>query len=1718
MSGDEAAQWLLDRGIPPVGDTATLRAAVNAGLMAERAATAQAGMAEQQSTAPGLPEPDGTIGGIPREQLFDPAFEPGSLNVTQLREVLRCLNQPTAGRKAQLMSRLQELLDNNAIAAARFSGRGGPEVPPASQRSRGNSHTLGQPRSFARQDVDQDAWQVREERRVQSLVDGLQWEEVLAELRARGQDVVGSEMDVREQLALIMLVDRRRAIREGQRAAGMHFLDQQVARMSNEEIAGELQRLGITAEGLSRPELEGNLVTASWQVQARKEAQLRDLVDVEEEQEEGPKHQIFSSTYHMLTSLTQRLRVAVICGGPNRESPQSLASARTVVDALRTQPFPEQQEQLEAILYEGSHLEEIEILRSHGVSVEVYYIDRRLEAWRIPAAFVYCSSPLEFEPRLAEGAEALGPLSAMAEDIKQRCDIALPAVHGKLGEGGELQRVLESADVEYVGSQSGACERAFNKAYAREQLARAGFPVLEQHAISRADFQSRGKLLDEAQERLEAWTRSMEMDQEEGVTVVKPADGGGGLGIVVARGLSDIIAAADELVHSEMTEQVVIEPKVLGAVEFSVCVIQTPKGVIALPPSTVHTKDVEVELAEAERERHMNEIKQEVGHVPVTFVLDDEMPETVYDYRKKNLPLAEVCVEAPASLPAPAIQGIRRSAERAFVELGLRDFARFDGWLLIDAPAFVKEAMERFVIDGHRPYVNLPHEQELPGALPGVFHDRFYGGKSFTEADLTPEARVQIDSQMNEDIFYHYGRDRYVTASQLAAFEATEAETREEDAIFDGHLRGQQNGPPPLDWPLDPQKVLHGEFNAAIPLIMLPPTAYSLEPERLTALDAGALIFSEVNPFIGLQTCGPALQQAAAAGMSIRNFLRTLLNNGLSRLHRPPLPPEGEGGCLDPLTSVQLERFPQLQRIMNGEGQLTDAEIVELLVSAGHPGDTLFDIMRAAGGAPEPSAGKPSPAAESEPLALEGTGFEDELGGSSDEFDDVEAESTDSDDELDSDNELEGADDELDLHQATDGNASDDDISLSWAQAAAVAHIDREELPRGATATSSADADDVGLSGEQSAPATETGGQDAYKAAAGEPGAGAAELELPDGRGEALGDMIGILDDVGDESGMEALAEASGFDRDLRAQELQRLEEIIARVALSPAAVPRKKRQRIYILCGGDSAERHVSLMSAVSTWLHLRRSPDFEVTLFVVSPAHAGLQARERRQQLIKQRNALLGLGIREEELDPELSLTAIRHPEPPSLEPLGQRMVWAVPHALGLRSSVEDVVEACERLDRVRGTVPGELGSAARERRDLHLQISWELEVVGAVGVAASYEGLMEPQTTVCDFDVFVRSAQDSKAVVFNLVQGALGEDGSLQLVLEEAGVAFTGSHELAASACSNKIDTAEHVQELGRDGIHAIPLFEVSLKDLIRFVGKPDRFEPALVQVRDNLQLDPAAALCIKPACEGGSVGVMRIEEPEEFQVYATAILQEWPVVPAELVAGADAPLPMPTEPPALFVIQPFIASDRVLLKEGDDGSVHVKVVDVSGFVEVTVGLYGLCGAMHAMTPSVVVKDSDLLTHEEKFGVGAGATLTPIPASIAPPVVVQAAQGRAEVLANSMGVSGCARLDAFMSRQDGSLYVLEVNTVPPLLPGSPLFQQGLLESPPIYPEDFLRYQVLVALDRGNHQPLQDDADDEVSSGGQGDDFDFMFDEDQVHSTGDFKLDELDWIEAVS
>src|SRR5947207_15996065 len=128
--------------------------------------------------------------------------------------------------------------------------------------------------------------------------------------------------------------------------------------------------------------------------------------------------------------MTDRIRVAVIMGGRSSEHEISLASARSVVEALD----PERYETVEVAIGRDGRWE---LPSGNG---------------RLPAALEPGSDP---ESRPGETLPVPAKSRAVATTLAE-VDVVLPILHGPFGEDGTVQGLLELADVPYVGAGHGA--------------------------------------------------------------------------------------------------------------------------------------------------------------------------------------------------------------------------------------------------------------------------------------------------------------------------------------------------------------------------------------------------------------------------------------------------------------------------------------------------------------------------------------------------------------------------------------------------------------------------------------------------------------------------------------------------------------------------------------------------------------------------------------------------------------------------------------------------------------------------------------------------------------------------------------------------------------------------------------------------------------------------------------------------------------------------------------------------------------------------------------------------------------------------------------------------------------------------------------------------------------------------------------------------------------
>jgi len=114
-----------------------------------------------------------------------------------------------------------------------------------------------------------------------------------------------------------------------------------------------------------------------------------------------------------------------------------------------------------------------------------------------------------------------------------RPDLCFLALHGRDGEDGTVQELLEILGVPYTGSGVSACIRCADKVLAKHHMVDAGLPTPDFFAFTETAFKELGaaEALGEIEERLAF------------PIVVKPADQGSALGLRIAREASQVPGA-----------------------------------------------------------------------------------------------------------------------------------------------------------------------------------------------------------------------------------------------------------------------------------------------------------------------------------------------------------------------------------------------------------------------------------------------------------------------------------------------------------------------------------------------------------------------------------------------------------------------------------------------------------------------------------------------------------------------------------------------------------------------------------------------------------------------------------------------------------------------------------------------------------------------------------------------------------------------------------------------------------------------------------------------------------------------------------------------------------------------------------------------------------------------------------------------------------------------
>ena len=260
---------------------------------------------------------------------------------------------------------------------------------------------------------------------------------------------------------------------------------------------------------------------------------------------------------------------------------------------------------------------------------------------------------LERQVSLRSGARVQDALERLGHDVipidagvdligrlrEARPDVAFIAMHGRDGEDGTVQELLEIAGVPFTGSGVLACARATDKVLAKHLMLEEGIPTPEFFAFSEAAFRELG-----AAEALPAMEQRLDFP-----IVVKPASGGSALGIRFARTADDVPGALVSAFSYD--SKVLLERHIAG-------------------------RDLAVSLLHGE---------------PLPVVEAIPRDEDFYDFESRY-EIGRTDFVCPAELPGDATERAQELAIRVYRLLGCSGFARVDLMLDTAGDLWVLEA------------------------------------------------------------------------------------------------------------------------------------------------------------------------------------------------------------------------------------------------------------------------------------------------------------------------------------------------------------------------------------------------------------------------------------------------------------------------------------------------------------------------------------------------------------------------------------------------------------------------------------------------------------------------------------------------------------------------------------------------------------------------------------------------------------------------------------------------------------------------------------------------------------------------------------------------------------------------------------------------------------------------------------------------------------------
>ncbi|MDR3625117.1 MAG: hypothetical protein P4L16_08295 [Chlamydiales bacterium] len=304
------------------------------------------------------------------------------------------------------------------------------------------------------------------------------------------------------------------------------------------------------------------------------------------------------------------------------------------------------------------------------------------------------------------------------------------------------------------------------------------------------------------------------------------------------------------------------------------------------------------------------------------------------------------------------------------------------------------------------------------------------------------------------------------------------------------------------------------------------------------------------------------------------------------------------------------------------------------------------------------------------------------------------------------------------------------------------------------------------------------------------------------------------------------------------------------------------------------------------------------------------------------------------------------------------------------------------------------------------------------------------------------FLAEAESKKAFVFIALHGGMGEDGTLQRILEERNILYNGSDAATSKLCMDKYETGKWIASYGHPDIASLP--KIKLKEGYDW----DRIVNEL----------GSSELIIKPCSDGCSAGIVLLKSQMDFERYCAYVHTHTSTIPAGTFSNQKGLIEMPLDQFMEYIIEPYIETDEICIE--NDALLHRLK---KGWVELTVGVLEEGGHCRALNPSITIAEGAVLSLEEKFQGGTGINITPPPEEILSAEKVIKVKNLIEHVAKALKIRNYARIDIFFNHLTEKMIVIEVNTLPALTPSTVIYHQALAEQPSLPPTAFLEKLIL-------------------------------------------------------